>query len=165
MLSKENLVCVGYISRPHSFKGEIQFSLHKEIALLQGDFVFIKLEGQFIPYKILNVKGKKDNPIIKLEFVDTYEYAQELGSNEIYADIEEQPEESELSFIGFEVIDKELGTIGIVQDVQNLPQQLMLIVPYNGKDSYIPLVEDFIDYISADKKEIWLTLPQGLLDL
>ncbi|MBT8327125.1 MAG: hypothetical protein KJP21_05345 [Bacteroidia bacterium] len=165
MISKENLVCVGHISRPHSFKGEIQFSLNKKIALLQGDFVFIKLEGQYIPYQILNVKGKKENPIVNLEFVDTYEDAQELCSNEIYADIDEQPEESELSFIGFEVIDKNLGTIGVVKDVQNLPQQLMLIVPYNDKDAYIPLVEAFINYISPEKKEIWLTLPQGLLDL
>ncbi len=165
MISKDNLVCVGHISRPHSFKGEIQISLNKEIALLQGDFVFIKLEGQFIPYQILNVKGKAGNPIICLEFVDTYELAQEICSHEIYADIEEQPEDSELSFIGFEVIDKELGTIGVVQDVQNLPQQIMLIVHYNGKDCYIPLVEAFIDYISPEKKEIWLNLPQGLLDL
>ncbi len=75
------------------------------------------------------------------------------------------PEESELSFIGFEVIDKHLGTIGKVEDVQEMPKQLMLLVNYKDEMRYIPLVDDFIDFISTEEKEIWLTLPSGLLDI
>jgi hypothetical protein len=38
-------------------------------------------------------------------------------------------------------------------------------VPYNGELKYIPLVDDFIDYISPEDKEIVLILPDGLLEI
>jgi ribosomal 30S subunit maturation factor RimM len=40
-----------------------------------------------------------------------------------------------------------------------------LTVSYQGEEKYIPLVNDFIDYISEENQEIWLHLPEGLLDL
>jgi len=166
MINKDSLISIGYISRPHSYKGEIQLKLERKIVSLQrDDFVFIKIDGQYIPYKIENLKGKSDEPVIKLQFVDTYERAQEIGGSEVFTDQDVLPEESEITLIGFELIDKELGTIGTVLDVQEMPQQLMLTVKYNGEEKYIPLVDAFVDYISEENKEIWLQLPQGLLDL
>lgn len=166
MLSKENLVNIGYISRTHSFKGEIQFTINKKIVpLKRGDFLFIRLEGQFIPYKIVAIKGKDDEPIVGLEFIANYDDALELVGKEVFADVETFDEESELSLIGFELIDKHLSTIGKVKDVMELPQQTMLLVDYNDKECYVPLVDAFVDYIATDTKEIWVTLPTGILDL
>ncbi|MGY8847558.1 MAG: ribosome maturation factor RimM [Bacteroidia bacterium] len=111
------------------------------------------------------IKGKQDEPILSLKFIDTFEKAEEISSNEVYTDTEVLPEESELSLIGFEVIDKHKGAIGKVEDVHELPKQIMLLVHYNGETKYIPLADDFIDYISMENKEIWLTLPDGLLEI
>ncbi len=166
MISKDDLVNIGHISRPHSFKGEIQITLNKKVALDQGDFIFVQIEGQFIPFKILAMKGKPNEPVLNLEFVTTFDEAQELVRNSIFLDLAKvQEEESEISFLGFELVDKHLGTIGIVKDVQELPQQIILVVDYQNKECLIPLVEDFIDYISAENQEIWLNLPNGLLDI
>ena len=165
MISKENLVCVGRINRPHSFKGELQFSIDKEIALKRGDFIFIQTEGQMVPFQVLNCKGNEQNPIVKLEFVDSYEQAQEMAGSQVFSENYMDEKREELSFIGYEIIDKELGSIGSVNDVREMPQQMMLVVFYNNQDRYIPLVEDFINYISPEKKEIWLTLPKGILDI
>jgi len=166
MISKDSLVNVGYISLTHSFKGEIQFTINKKIVpLKRGDFVFIKLEGQFIPYKLEAVKGKPEEPIVALQFLIDYDDARELIGKELYADVETQPEESELSLIGYELVDKHLGIIGKVRDVMELPQQTMLVVNYNEKECFVPLVDAFVDYIATDTKEIWVTLPQGLLEI
>jgi 16S rRNA processing protein RimM len=166
MISKDNLVNVGYISRPHSFKGEIQVSLNKKVALNKSDFIFLRIEGQFIPYKILQVKGKESEPILELEFIKSFEYAQEVTGTEVFINISKvQAEETEISFIGYEVIDSKLSTIGKVIDVQELPQQIMLVVNHQNKECLIPLVEDFIDYISEENKEIWLNLPDGILNI
>lgn len=166
MIDKNNLIYIGYISRPHSFKGEVQLTLERKIVSLhRDDFLFLKLDGHFIPNKIVGIKGKPEEPVLQFEFVKNHEQAIEIAGTEVYTDREVLPEDSELSFIGFEVIDKNIGTIGVVEDVQELPQQLMLLVPYKGEVKYIPLVEDFIDYISAEEKEIWLTLPKGILDI
>ncbi len=160
------MVYIGYISRTHSFKGEIQISLDKKIvSLTRGDFVFIKIEGHFIPYKIENLKGKQDEPVLTLEFITDYDTAYTLVGKEIYADIEEQLEDAEITFIGFDLVDKQLSTIGTIKDIMEMPQQIMLVVDYNDKECYIPLAEDFIDYISLETKEIWVDLPQGILDI
>jgi 16S rRNA processing protein RimM len=166
MLSKENLVNVGYISRTHSFKGEIQITINKKIVpLKRGDFVFIRLEGQYIPYKIEATKGQVEEPVVQLEFIDNYDDAKALIGKEVFADVEAQPEESELSFIGYTLVDKHLGTIGKVKDVMELPQQTMMVVDYNEKECFVPLIEAFVNYIATGTKEIWVTLPQGILDI
>ncbi|HBN02681.1 MAG TPA: hypothetical protein DD396_01410, partial [Bacteroidetes bacterium] len=163
---KDSLISIGYISRPHSYKGDVQLTLERKIVpLKRDDFLFIKIQGQFIPYKMIGIKGKDDEPILTLEFIDTFDKTEEIIAKEVFTDKEVLPEESELTFIGFQVIDKYLGSIGIVQDIVEMPQQLMLLVPYNGELKYIPLVDDFIDYISPEDKEIVLILPDGLLEI
>ena len=166
MINKDSLISIGYISRPHSYKGDVQLTLERKIVpLKRDDFLFIKIQGQFIPYKMIGIKGKDDEPILTLEFIDTFDKTEEIIAKEVFTDKEVLPEESELTFIGFQVIDKYLGAIGIVQEIVEMPQQLMLLVPYNGELKYIPLVEDFIDYISPEDKEIVLILPDGLLEI
>ena len=166
MINKDSLISIGYISRPHSYKGDVQLTLERKIVpLKRDDFHFIKIQGQFIPYKMIGIKGKDDEPILTLEFIDTFDKTEEIIAKEVFTDKEVLPEESELTFIGFQVIDKYLGSIGIVQDIVEMPQQLMLLVPYNGELKYIPLVDDFIDYISPEDKEIVLILPDGLLEI
>ena len=166
MINKDSLISIGYISRPHSYKGDVQLTLERKIVpLKRDDFLFIKIQGQFIPYKMIGIKGKDDEPILTLEFIDTFDKTDEIIAKEVFTDKEVLPEESELTFIGFQVIDKYLGSIGIVQDIVEMPQQLMLLVPYNGELKYIPLVDDFIDYISPEDKEIVLILPDGLLEI
>ena len=166
MINKDSLISIGYISRPHSYKGDVKLTLERKIVpLKRDDFLFIKIQGQFIPYKMIGIKGKDDEPILTLEFIDTFDKTEEIIAKEVFTDKEVLPEESELTFIGFQVIDKYLGSIGIVQDIVEMPQQLMLLVPYNGELKYIPLVDDFIDYISPEDKEIVLILPDGLLEI
>ena len=166
MLNKDRLISFGYVSRPHGYKGDVQITLERKIvSLKRDDFVFIQLQGQFIPYKITHLKGKTDTPVVGLEFIDTFEKAQDIVGSPVFTDQEVLPEDSELSFLGYELIDAKIGSIGKVLDVQELPQQLMLTVSFQGEEKYIPLVDDFIDYISQENKEIWLNLPDGLLDL
>jgi len=53
MLNKDRLISFGYVSRPHGYKGDVHITLERKIvSLKRDDFVFIQLQGQFIPYKI-----------------------------------------------------------------------------------------------------------------
>lgn len=166
MIDKDSLISVGYISRPHSFKGEIQLVLEREIASLKrGDFLFIQIQGKYIPYKVLETKGKSKEPVVKLEFITSFDQAKEICAHQVFIDREMVAEESESALIGYEIIDKQLGNIGIVEEVQTFPQQIMLLVMHNKTLKYIPLVDDFVEHISSKNQEIWLNLPEGLLDL
>lgn len=166
MLNKDSLMYMGYISRPHSFKGEIQIQLDNEVVSLErNDFIFIRIDGHFIPYRIDGIKGKKQEPVVRLQFIDSYEKAQEVSGNELFIEGDAQNIEETPGLEDFEIIDKKLGTIGRVEEVLEMPQQVLLQVTYNEKVCYIPFVEAFIDYISEENKEIWMKLPDGLLDL
>lgn len=165
MINKDELVCIGYIKRPHGFKGEIQFQLNKEIALDKGDFVFVAIDGQFIPYPIEKINASADEPIAKLRFVDDFDRAKSICAKEIFIETDGIEGDSEVSLIGYTVIDKQLGVLGSVKDIEYFPQQIMLIVEYNGKDCYIPMNEHFIITIVEKNKEIYCNLPEGLLDL
>ena len=165
MINKDELVCIGYIKRPHGFKGEIQFQLNKEIALNKGDFVFVAIEGQFIPYPIEKINASLDEPIVKLRFVNDFDQAKQVSAREIYVETEGIESESEVSLVGYTVIDKHLGDLGKVKDIEYFPQQIMLVVEYNGKECYIPMNEQFMVNIIEKNKEIYCNLPDGLLDL
>ena len=166
MLNKDSLMYIGYISRPHSFKGEIQLQIDKEVvSLKRNDFLFIQIDGHYIPYRIDGIKGKPQEPVLRLQFVDSYEKAQEIAGHEVYSEGDDQGTIQQPSLIDFEIIDKQLGTIGRVEDTLEMPEQMLLQVTYNEKVCYIPLVDAFIDYISEENKEIWMKLPDGLLEL
>lgn len=166
MISKDNLVKVGYLARPHSFKGEVQLNMNKKVALDQGDFIFLSIDDQFIPYPILAIKGKDAEPVLKIGFVSDHDQAVALVGKEVFLSLDKvQSEESEISLMGYMVLDATLGDIGEVIDVQEMPQQLMLTVDHKGTPCMIPLVEDFIEYISEEDKTIGLDLPPGLLDI
>lgn len=165
MIAKGDLICIGYIKRPHGFKGEIQIQLNKEIALSQGDFVFISLEGHYIPYPIDRVNTKTKEPIVKLRFIDDENEAKNISAHEVYIESKEILSDNEVSLIGFMLIDKQLGKLSKVIDIAYLPQQIMLVIEYEGKECYIPINEQFITLIQEENKEIYCNLPPGLLDL
>ncbi len=45
------------------------------------------------------------------------------------------------------------------------PAQTLLSIVYGGEEVLIPLVDDFIVDIKPRKKELYLDLPEGLLNL
>jgi 16S rRNA processing protein RimM len=55
--------------------------------------------------------------------------------------------------------------IGNVFDMEELPSQIMVYIDYEDKQVMIPLVTDFIIELNHKTKEIFMELPEGILDL
>lgn len=161
MIKQDDLIEIGYVKRPHGFKGGIQFSLNKEIALDKGDFVFIKLDGQLIPYPITQI-SLSDQPVVNLRFIDDHEQAQSLVGHTVYVEGVENLDE-QWQLLGYTLTDESLGEIGIIEDVQEFPSQWMLVVQYRGEEVLVPFVEDFILEIDTENKQIRCNLPEGLI--
>jgi len=68
-------------------------------------------------------------------------------------------------FTGFALFDKVLGPIGIVEGIEEYPNQLLIKTRYLGTEVLIPAVEAFITEIDEAKRTIYLQLPEGLLDI
>lgn len=165
MIGKDDLLCIGYIKRPHGFKGNIHIEINHEIALDKGDFVFLKLEGKFIPYPVDSTGAGKHSNTVKLRFVDDFDEAKALTGTEVYIEASSIPEDDELALIGYMIVDKVKGKIAKVSRIEYYPQQLMLIIELDGQEKFIPLNDHIVLYIDQELKEIHCDLPTGLLDL
>ncbi|NJN33618.1 MAG: hypothetical protein HC817_04545 [Saprospiraceae bacterium] len=55
--------------------------------------------------------------------------------------------------------------IGIIEDVIEFPQQLMATVNIDNREVLVPLNEHFVKNCDDVQREIYLELPEGILDL
>ena len=68
-------------------------------------------------------------------------------------------------YVNFEIHDKILGKIGIIEEIIEYPQQEMAAIKFQEKEVLIPLNEQLILTIDAENKVIEMDLPDGLLEL
>ncbi len=165
MIQPEDLSQIGFIKRTHGVKGELQIELENEVALDQGDFLFVNIHGQFIPYPINSIKSGSGYLILSFEFVKDMEMASTLIGRELYITKGDQQSTEVHSLIGYALIDDKLERIGSLKQMLQFPQQEMMVVEYNGKERMIPFVEAIVKAVSHENKEIYCNLPIGLLDL
>ena len=71
---------------------------------------------------------------------------------------------SPISLLGFHIIND--GTdLGEILEIIEMPHQILGRISVNGKDALIPLHEETLLKIDKKKKQVQVTLPNGLLDV
>ena len=166
-MKKEDCFFLGYISRKHGYKGDVNIKLetpakHKELA-----HMFIELNGGLIPFFIDSFRLKKENiALVKFEDVDSEEDAQALVGKEVFLPLEfiDESQQNELAaLIGFEAIDSKHGNIGKVTDILDNTAQELFQISNGDQEFLIPITEEFIQKIEGNT--IYLETPEGLIDL
>lgn len=168
------MIKIGRFTKPHGVKGEL--SLMSDYHLFdEGDeddiFLFCDIDGILVPFYVESFRPKTSAiTLVKLENVESEEKAAELSNLDVYFPEEALDLENEdLSwnyFIGFRLIDSLHGFLGTVADVdESTINTLLRIEKVNGDDLLLPAVPEFIHSIDSKKKELRVTLPDGLLDL
>ncbi len=66
---------------------------------------------------------------------------------------------------GYTVTDSNLGYIGVVSDIMDIPGNNLLKIMDDEKEILIPLTEEFIIEINHNVKSILVKTPTGLIDL
>lgn len=170
-----NLINIGKTLKPYGIKGELKVAMEEQFLdlLPQLSVVFIKINGTAVPYFPEQVNT--DAALIKLEEVDAPEVAQKLGSKELLARREDIPFDPDavkskdtLQFSHlkqFVIIDQQQGEVGTIVDVLEFPQQEMALLVLDGQDVLIPLNDSYINKVEEAKKQVFMDLPDGLIDL
>lgn len=148
----------------------LQHELGKKTALKDLQAIFIEEKKKsFLPWFIAAAKIKSENEIyLSLEGVTTREAALKLVQKEAWlteADFKKFAAKSApASLLGYTVIDdgNELGTI---LEVIEQPHQVICRIEIQSKEVLIPLNEAFLEKIDHRKKQVRVTLPEGLLDI
>jgi len=166
------MIRVGKIAATHGLQGDVIFShfLEKKNWLKKEDVLFLELnKDSYIPFFITQVKTvQHDEYIIRLEDVNSVEQAKKLTGKNVYikdAILQTQQSSSPLAWIGFTIVDKALGEIGVVNDIFQTGHQWLASVHYHDKEVLIPLIEEMIIDLNIRNKFIRMDLPEGLLDV
>ncbi|GAA4357422.1 ribosome maturation factor RimM [Hymenobacter saemangeumensis] len=167
---------LGYILKTHGLRGFVaaHFDADDPTAYKKLKTVYLALPGApkaLQPYGVEKVQHQSGpRVLLKLKGIDRIEDAEPLRGAQLYLPLSELPQLADDQFyfhdvIGFTVVDAELGELGTVENFYELPQQDVLAMRYQGQEVLIPVVDELISRADMAAKQIFVTLPEGLLDI
>jgi len=168
----EKYISVGKLGKPHGLSGAFRFFLDRELKnknKLPAHFL-LDIKGNFMPWFVKTIEWTGFNEgFILFEEISSPEKGKnytgiELCLSEKDITLYFKKDAGSLEYMkGYKAIDEAEGEIGIIEDVVENPGQILLSVNRDGREIMIPFVEDFIVSLNKRKKEIILSLPEGLL--
>ncbi|PUZ22180.1 16S rRNA processing protein RimM [Chitinophaga costaii] len=169
----DNYFSIGRLVATFGLQGELvlKHSLGKRSSLKGITALFLETrKNSFIPYFLEKAKVKDHEQVyVKLEGIDTKEAAQKLTQTNVYlveADFKAQvSKDAPVSMLGFMVEDEALGEIGIIDEVIEMPLQVLAKVIYQGKELLLPINEASLIEVLQKDKRVRLRLPEGLIDI
>lgn len=173
-MKKEDCFYLGLVARKHSYKGEVVIALDTDEPELYAnlDAVFIEMNNSLLPFFIDSILLQKTNQLrVSFEEITNEQEAEQILKKPVYLPLTALPKLEGNKFyyhevIGFTVIDKEHGEIGIIESINDSTAQVLFIIKNkNGKEILIPLIDKFLTKVDRENKQIHVNTPEGLLDL
>ncbi len=163
---------IGKIAATHGLGGEVvlQHALGKKTDLKGLQTVFIEeKKDSFLPYFVESTLLKNAQEVyLKLEGFNTKETARRLSQKEVWllkSDFDKYAgKSSPISLLGYTMIN-EGKEIGEVIEVIEQPMQVFCKILYHGNESLIPIHDESLEKIDKKKKQVYVILPEGLLDI
>lgn len=163
---------IGKLVATFGLKGELvlKHTLGKKTSLKGLDAVFIEEKKDvFLPWFITSTRIKSaDEIFIKLEGADTRETAASLVQKDVWIPEAEHKKvaakSSPVNLLGFSIV-YEGKTLGEILEIIEQPHQMLCRIEINNKEVLIPLHEETLQKVDKKKKEITVSLPEGLLEI
>ena len=163
--------CLGRATKPWGVKGQVMLFLDvdepEDYATL--DSAFVEVKGQLVPYffRIDSLNGNK--AVVTFEDL-TPEQAAALCGRDLYLPLDMLPKLDGNKFyfhevVGFRVVDSVYGDIGTIEQVIEYPAQPLFQIMKNGTEVLVPVIDPVIDKVDRKLKTIFITAPNGLIDL
>ena len=172
MISKDEVFPIGQIIKPHGVQGEMSFAFTSDVFDSEDVPYFVfEIQGILVPFYITEYRFKTNaTALVKLDDITTDEQARPFSGLTIYVSNEflEKVEDAEIEldyFVGFQLIDENAGTLGLIKEVDQTTENALFIIDKPNDELLIPVGDDYIQNIDHKKKIIQVRLPEGLLDL
>lgn len=172
-MRKDECFYLGKIVSKYSFKGEVLIKLDTDEPEIyeRMESVFVDLGKNLIPFFIEKSQLHKSS-LLRVQFEDVGDEASAnaLLGKEVYLPLTLLPKLSGNQFyyhevIGFTVMDAKHGDIGSIESINDSSSQVLFEVKKGGKELLIPLSDDIISKVDRASKTIYVTTPEGLVDL
>jgi len=172
-MDKSSCFYLGRIVSKYSFKGEVLVKLDTDEPEIYENMesVFVSLGSNLIPFFIDKCRLHKSNLLrIDFEEVKTESDADRIMGSELFLPLSFLPKLSGDKFyfhevIGFTVIDNISGDIGTIKSINDTTSQALFEIEKGDKELLIPINEDIITKVDRNQKTIFISAPEGLVDL
>ncbi|SIQ17226.1 ribosome maturation factor RimM [Maribacter ulvicola] len=172
-MRKEDCFYLGNVVSKYSFKGEVLVKLDTDDPEIYENMesVFVSLGNNLVPFFIKRCRLHKSNLLrIDFEEVKSESDADRIMKSGLYLPLTMLPKLTGNKFyyheiIGFNMIDSVHGDIGIVQSVNDTTAQALFEVEKDGTQLLIPVSDDIITKVDRENKSIFVSTPEGLVDL
>lgn len=179
MINPDQLIEIGKVQKIHGLNGELTVSISDTVFddVKNCPYLICEIDGIYVPFFIANYKFRADSTILlTFDGVKTQEDAQEFCGHSLYFDrrcftkkeakeYEKEYGEDEDSLVGYEVIDKSLGKLGKIVDIDDQTANVLFIVNHNEEELLIPAVDELIENVDDENRTILMNLPIGLVNL
>ena len=163
MITKEQVISIGRITRTHGKRGEIQCLTTNEYwENTDATFLVLSIDNILVPFRVLDWRGKgSDSLIFQLDHITDEQSAQPLIGCQAYMLTTDLSEDEELmptwqSLTGYRVLDTDQGELGTIIHVDETTINTLVTL---DNDLLIPLHEDFIIDINQENKLLTICLP------
>ena len=163
MITTDQVISIGRITRTHGKRGDIQCLTSNEYwDNADATFLIVNINNILVPFRVLDWRGKgSDSLIFQLDRITDEQMALPLIGCQAYMLASDLSEEDEIlptwqSLMGYEVVDTDQGTLGKVAEIDETTINTLITLD-NGQ--LIPIHEDFILDIKADEKQLVICLP------
>lgn len=173
MITKEEVLKIGKITKPHGLQGELAFQFETDIFdEVDPPYFICEMDGILVPFFIEDYRFKNDEiGLVKFEGINNDEEAKELSNVDLYIsrkllpdDIDPIDLEGSSYYVGYQVTSEDGDKIGEIVAIDDSTENVLfeLNTP-SGEDILIPAQDDFIVEIDDEKRVITMNLPEGLL--
>ena len=173
MIREEEVYRIGKIGRPHGIKGEVSFMFTDDVFdRVDAEYLVIKVDGILVPFYMEEYRFRTDETaLVKFEGIDSQEQARGLTNCEVFFPVAMAEVDEEnftwAQLTGFTLTNgSHRKVIGKVESIDDSTEYiLMTVVNDQNRQILIPATPAFIKDINVEKREIWMELPEGLLEL
>lgn len=174
MIREDEVLKIGKFIKPHGIKGEITLAFDNDIFdKVDCPYLICSINNILVPFFVKSYRFKgSDTALILFEDVNSETEAKRFNGLSVYFPRKYFDENEEVEFtldyfIGFIIIDKELGGIGTITDIDESTINTLFLLKKKGSgdDIIIPASDDFITDIDSEKKILYMDLPSGLVEM
>lgn len=164
---------LGHVVKTHGLQGELKLFLDVDDPQQYQNLESVWLEdhGQnLVPFFIERLSIEARKVTTKFEDVNDQPTAQDLVGRKLYLPLEKLPPLEGDAFyyheiIGYQLMDKNHGALGKIQQVYEAPLQNLISTTYNDKEILIPITKAIVLNLDRKEKVMNINLPEGLLEV
>lgn len=163
---------IGKIVATHGVTGKVvlQHSLGKVSDLKGTEAIFLEIQkDNLLPYFIKSATSKnEEQTFLELEQIGSPESAKKILRKEVWLaqrDFEKHRHASApISLLGFTAFDQK-ENLGEILEVIEQKHQTLCKVMLGKNEAWLPVHEETLKHVDAKKRQVFLQLPDGLLDV